>query len=399
MAVYFKGLDVAETTALTFAMLHSGSVLDLGHIPRFKVDKHSTGGVGDKVSICLAPLVAACGVAVPMVSGRGLGHTGGTLDKLEAIPGFRTDLPVDQFSRIVADVGVCMIGQTKDIAPADRRMYALRDVTATVESIPLIVASILSKKLAEGIDGLVLDVKVGRGAFMKTEPLARQLAQALVDTGTRAGKKVVAILTDMSAPLGIAVGNANETREALTVLHGVGPPDVCECTLVLAEEMLLVSGRVTERGAARELLLAALRSGEALRVMERMVAAQGGDSRVVGEPDRLVVAPSVKVLAETAGTVVEVDPLEIGLAAVALGAGRTRTDQAVDPAVGILVLARPGTSVVRGDTLAEVQAHDAGVAAPIVARVRNAIRIGRGAVPTPKLVRGRIEANTGRQPL
>jgi pyrimidine-nucleoside phosphorylase len=291
-----------------------------------------------------------------------------------------------------------MIGQTKDIAPADRRMYALRDVTATVESIPLIVASILSKKLAEGIDGLVLDVKVGRGAFMKTEPLARQLAQALVDTGTRAGKKVVAILTDMSAPLGIAVGNANETREALTVLHDRGPADVRECTLVLAEEMLLISGRVTERGEARELLLAALRSGEALRVMERMVAAQGGDSRVVGEPDRLVVAPSVKVLAETAGTVVEVDPLEIGLAAVALGAGRTRTDQAVDPAVGIMVLARPGTSVVRGDTLAEVQAHDAGVAANVVARVRSAIRIGHGAVPTPTLVRGRIEAHTGGLP-
>jgi len=209
MAVYFRGLDVAETTALTFAMLHSGSVLDLGGIQRFKVDKHSTGGVGDKVSICLAPLVAACGIAVPMVSGRGLGHTGGTLDKLEAIPGFRTDLPVERFAAIVADVGVCMIGQTKEIAPADRRMYALRDVTATVESIPLIVASILSKKLAEGIDGLVLDVKVGRGAFMKTEPEARKLAQALVDTGTHAGKKVVALLTDMSAPLGVAVGNAN----------------------------------------------------------------------------------------------------------------------------------------------------------------------------------------------
>jgi pyrimidine-nucleoside phosphorylase len=397
MAVYFRGLDVAETTALTFAMLHSGSVLDLGDIPRFKVDKHSTGGVGDKVSICLAPLVAACGVAVPMVSGRGLGHTGGTLDKLEAIPGFRTDLPVSQFSRIVAEVGVCMIGQTKDIAPADRRMYALRDVTATVESIPLIVASILSKKLAEGIDGLVLDVKVGRGAFMKTESAARQLAQALVDTGTHAGKKVVAVLTDMSAPLGIAVGNANETREALMVLHGSGPPDVRECTLVLAEEMLLVAGRATERGAARELLEGALRSGEGLRVMERMVAAQGGDARVVREPDRLVVAPAIKVLAESAGIVAGVDPLEIGLAAVALGAGRTRTDQAVDPAVGIMVLVRPGMSVLPGDTLAEVQAHDPAVAATIVARVRGAFRIGQDAVEPTPLVRGRIEANAGGQ--
>jgi pyrimidine-nucleoside phosphorylase len=394
MAVYWRGLDVAETTALTFAMLHSGKVLDLAGIPRFKVDKHSTGGVGDKVSLCLAPLVAACGVAVPMVSGRGLGHTGGTLDKLEAIPGFRTDIPAEQFSRIVADVGVCMIGQTKDIAPADRRMYALRDVTATVESIPLIVASILSKKLAEGIDGLVLDVKVGRGAFMKTEHDARKLAQALVDTGTRAGKKVVAVLTDMNAPLGIAVGNANETREALLVLHDRGPEDVRECTLVLAEEMLLVSGRATERSVARDLLLAALRNGDGLRVMERMVAAQGGDSRVVREPDRLAVAPAIDVRADESGIVTEVDPLEIGLAAVALGAGRSRADQAVDPAVGIMVLARPGAAVKKGDVLAHVQAHDASAAAPIVARVRDAFHIGTGLAISPGLVLGRIEATT-----
>src|SRR4051794_8115636 len=214
MAVFFRGLDDVETVALTEAMLHSGSVLDLAGVPGTKVDKHSTGGVGDKVSICLAPLVAACGVPVPMVSGRGLGHTGGTLDKLEAIPGFRTDMSTADFARIVRDVGTCMIGQTKDIAPADKRIYALRDVTATVESIPLIVASILSKKLAEGIDGLVLDVKVGRGAFMKDHARARELADKLVRVGTRAGKKVVAILTRMDAPLGRSVGNANETREA-----------------------------------------------------------------------------------------------------------------------------------------------------------------------------------------
>jgi pyrimidine-nucleoside phosphorylase len=397
MAVYLRGLDVGETTALTFAMLHSGSVLDLGQVPRFKVDKHSTGGVGDKVSICLAPLVAACGVAVPMVSGRGLGHTGGTLDKLEAIPGFRTDLPVDQFVRIVGDVGVCMIGQTKDIAPADRRMYALRDVTATVESIPLIVASILSKKLAEGIDGLVLDVKVGRGAFMKTEATARELAQALVDTGVRAGKKVVALLTDMSAPLGVAIGNANETREALEMLHGHGPEDLRECTLVLAEEMLLLAGRVTERVAARELLLGAVASGEALRVMERMVAAQGGDAKTVSEPDRLVVAPGVPVTAETAGVVTEVDPLEMGLAAVALGAGRSRADQAVDPAVGIMVRVRPGARVERGDLVAEVQTRDKAAAASILDRVRRAVRIGDEPVAKVPLVRGRVEASPGEQ--
>jgi pyrimidine-nucleoside phosphorylase len=392
MAVFLRGLDVAETAALTSAMLHSGSVLDLGHIHRFKVDKHSTGGVGDKVSICLAPLVAACGVAVPMVSGRGLGHTGGTLDKLEAIPGFRTDLSVDRFVSIVEEVGACMIGQTAEIAPADRRMYALRDVTATVESIPLIVASILSKKLAEGIDGLVLDVKVGRGAFMKVESDARSLAEALVSTGARAGKKVVAILTDMSAPLGVAVGNANETREALAVLHGGGPADLRECTMVLAEEMLLLAGRVGERSAARELLDRAIADGSARRVMERMVAAQGGDPKVVDEPDRLVVAPSLKVLAEARGVVTEVDPLEIGLAAVALGAGRTRADQAIDPSVGVMVLAKPGDRVERGAVLAEVQTRDAERAAPVVDRVRGAFRLGAESSPVPRLVRGRVEA-------
>ncbi len=394
MAVYFKGLDVAETTALTFAMLHSGTVLDLAGVRGFKVDKHSTGGVGDKVSICLAPLVAACGVAVPMVSGRGLGHTGGTLDKLEAIPGFRTDLPVDRFARVVAEVGVCMIGQTAEIAPADRRMYALRDVTATVESIPLIVASILSKKLAEGIDGLVLDVKVGRGAFMKTEPDATRLAQALVDTGTHAGKKVVAILTDMSAPLGVAVGNANETREALAILHGKGPEDLRECTMVLAEEMLFIGGRVVDRAAARELLEGAIAGGSARAVMERMVTAQGGDARVVAEPDRLVVAPSFPVLADEAGFVTEVDPLEIGLAAVALGAGRTRADQAVDPTVGILVHARPGTAVSPGSVLAEVQARDADHAREATLRVRRAFSLGPDAPAPRPLVRGRVEPRT-----
>src|SRR4051812_33655331 len=231
MAVFFRGLDDAETVALTEAMLHSGDVLDLSGVPAIKVDKHSTGGVGDKVSICLAPLVAACGVPVPMVSGRGLGHTGGTLDKLEAIPGFRVDLSIEDFRRIVRDVGTCMIGQTKEIAPADKRIYALRDVTATVESIPLITASILSKKLAEGIDGLVLDVKVGRGAFMKDLDRARALAKSLVEVAARGGKGVTALLTDMDHPLGLAIGNALETIEAIEVLHGRGPRDLVDLTL------------------------------------------------------------------------------------------------------------------------------------------------------------------------
>jgi pyrimidine-nucleoside phosphorylase len=391
MAVYFRGLDVAETTALTSAMLRSGSVLDLGDVERFKVDKHSTGGVGDKVSICLAPLVAACGIAVPMVSGRGLGHTGGTLDKLEAIPGFSTALSVARFKEIVRDVGVCMIGQTKEIAPADRRIYALRDVTATVESIPLIVASILSKKLAEGIDGLVLDVKVGRGAFMKSEADARALALALVRTGTHAGKRVVAVLTDMSAPLGVAVGNANETAEAFSVLAGGGPPDVVECTLALAEEMLLMGARTTSRDAARDLLLTAIKDGSAQRVMEEMVIAQGGDGRVVREPDRLVIAPGIPIVSVTDGVVTEVDPLEIGLSAVALGAGRTRADQAVDPAVGIMVRAKPGTPVTKGAVLAEIQASP-DKAAALADRVRAAFRVEAEGRPSPPLVRGRMEA-------
>ena len=296
----------------------------------------------------------------------------------------------------MGDVGVCMIGQTEEIAPADRRMYALRDVTATVESIPLIVASILSKKLAEGIDGLVLDVKVGRGAFMKDEARARRLAQALVDTGTRAGKKVVAILTDMSAPLGVAVGNANETREALEILHGRGPDDLRECTMVLAEEMLLVAGRVKEPSAARELLDRAIADGTALQVMGRMVAAQGGDAKVVTEPDRLRVAPAVKVLADSAGVVTGVDPLEIGLAAVALGAGRARADQTVDPSVGVMVLAKPGAHVERGTVLAEVQAPSPGQ--PVLERVRRAFQIGSGPVTPPLLVRGRVEAGVDTRP-
>ena len=260
MAVFFRGMTDEETVALTEAMLHSGDVLDLGGVEGVKIDKHSTGGVGDKVSICLAPLVAACGVPVPMVSGRGLGHTGGTLDKLEAIPGFDVNLEPARFAQVVRDVGTAMIGQTARIAPADKRIYALRDVTATVESVPLIVASILSKKLAEGIDGLVLDVKVGRGAFMKTREDAERLATALVRVGTAAKKRVSAILTRMDAPLGLAIGNSNETREAILVLHGGGPADLVACTLELGDEMLLLGGAAADKTAARARLTDAIAS-------------------------------------------------------------------------------------------------------------------------------------------
>jgi pyrimidine-nucleoside phosphorylase len=391
MAVFFRGLDDAETVALTDAMLRSGRVLDLSRVPGFKVDKHSTGGVGDKVSIALAPLVAACGVHVPMVSGRGLGHTGGTLDKLEAIPGFSTQLSVEDFARIVGEVGCCMIGQTAEIAPADKRIYALRDVTATVECIPLIVASILSKKLAEGIDGLVLDVKVGRGAFMKTEKDARALAEALVRVGTRAGKKVVALLTDMEAPLGVAVGNAIETREALDVLAGGGPPDLVECTMRLAAEMLVMAGVAKGEEDAGVRLAAAIATGAAAKTAERMIRAQGGDPRVVGDRSRLEVAPEeVVVGAPRDGIVERVDALGIGLAAVAMGAGRTRADQAVDHAVGIYVDARPGTRVSRGQPLARLRVRSKSDAAAVVERVASSFVLGDAPVTQRPLVLGRI---------
>lgn len=393
MAVYFRGLDDAETVALTEAMLHSGSVLDLSSIPKPKVDKHSTGGVGDKVSICLAPLVAACGVPVPMVSGRGLGHTGGTLDKLEAIPGFRTDLSVADFTRIVSTIGTCMIGQTKEIAPADKRIYALRDVTATVESIPLIVASILSKKLAEGIDGLVLDVKVGRGAFMKDEARARALAERLVAVGTRAGKRVVAVLTAMDAPLGVAVGNATETREALEVLHGRGPADLVECTYVLGAEMLLLGGAASSVDDARTKLSAAVASGEAVRVMEKMVEAHHGDPRVVANPALLAHAKhTVEIVAPRNGFVVSVDALAIGLAGVAMGAGRTRADQKVDPLVGIDVVGKPGDAVALGSVVARIHVHDAAHAEAVRERITNAFAYADQPGEPKSLVIGRITA-------
>ncbi|MDP9149209.1 MAG: thymidine phosphorylase [Myxococcota bacterium] len=391
MAVYLRGLDDTETNALTDAMLRSGRILDLSSIPGVKVDKHSTGGVGDKSSIALAPLVAACGVPVPMVSGRGLGHTGGTLDKLAAIPGFRTDLSSEDFVRIVRDVGCCLIGQTAEIAPADRRIYALRDVTATVECIPLIVASILSKKLAEGIDALVLDVKVGRGAFMKDEPRARALANALVRVGTRAGKRVVALLTDMESPLGVAVGNALETREALDVLAGGGPSDVVECVTCLAAEMLLLGGVATDASDARARLARALGSGAAARTAERMIEAQGGDPRVVSDRTRLAVAPEeVVVDSPHDGFVAHVDALAIGLASVAMGAGRTRADQAVDHGVGILIEAKPGMPIARGQPLARLLVRERRAGEALIQRVRAAFAIAhQPPLPRP-LITGRV---------
>ncbi len=386
MAVFFRGMSANETVALTRAMLESGDTVELGNIAKFKVDKHSTGGVGDKISLCLAPLVAACGLAVPMISGRGLGHTGGTLDKLEAIPGFRVDLDIERYRRIVDEVGVCMIGQTARLAPADRRIYALRDVTATVESIPLIVASILSKKLAEGIDGLVLDVKVGRGAFMKTLADAQKLATALVRVGTDAGKRVSALLTAMDEPLGLTIGNALETREAIEVLHGAGPADVVECTLALGAEMLR-HGRGLDEPEARRILQAAIASGDGARVMERMIEAQSGDPKVVADLGRLPrTSERVPVFAKESGHVTGIDALELGLTAVAMGAGRTRVDQAVDPAVGLELAKKSGDAVVRGEPLAWLHVHAIEEAARFSDRVGAAFALGDAAPAIRPLV-------------
>jgi pyrimidine-nucleoside phosphorylase len=332
-----------------------------------------------------------------MVSGRGLGHTGGTLDKLEAIPGFNVRLDVEDFTRIVRDVGACMIGQTDRIAPADRRIYALRDVTATVESIPLIVASILSKKLAEGIDALVLDVKVGRGAFMKREDDARALATALVRVGTAAGKRVAALLTDMSAPLGREVGNALETREAIEVLHGRGPADLLECTLALGAEMLLLGGAAADAADARAKLERAIGSGAGAEVLARMIAAQGGDAAVVEDPARLPAAPvTIDIPAEADGYVAGVEPLAIGRCAVVLGAGRTRADQAVDPAVGLTILAPRGSPIARGAPLCRVHARRPEDAAAVLDRARGAFQIGPAPPPPSPLILGRIEATRER---
>ena len=392
MAVFFRGLDLGrELPAWLEAMLRSGQVLDLSRIPGRKVDKHSTGGVGDKISIPLAPLVASCGVRVPMVSGRGLGHTGGTLDKLESIPGFRVDLSTHRFVELVESLGVCLVGQTAEIAPADRKLYALRDATATVESIPLIASSILSKKLAEGIDALVLDVKVGRGAFMKTLPDARALARTLVDLCRSAGRHCTALLTSMDAPLGFAVGNAIEVAESIEVLRGRGPADVRELTLQLGVEMLLLGKAAADAPAARRKLEAALADGSALRLFAQLVEAQGGDPEVVGDLRRLPQPAAVHQLrAAGSGVLAALDAEEVGLAAVELGAGRSRKEDRVDPAAGVLLRKRPGDEVRSGEVLAELYASDPARLPAGEARLRAAIALSDEPVPAQPLVLERI---------
>ncbi len=391
MAAFLNGLSSRETLALTEAMLHSGNVLTLPSVKRARVDKHSTGGVGDKISLCLAPLVAACGVAVPMISGRGLGHTGGTLDKLEAIRGFRVDLDAKRFEKIVRDVGTCLIGQTDQLAPADKRLYALRDVTATVESIPLIVASILSKKLAEGIDGLVLDVKCGGGAFMKDLKSARALAQALVTVGKGAGKRVSALITDMSAPIGLTIGNALETREAIEILRNAGPADTRSLTLQLGAEMLLVGKRCKGQKQALALLERALADGSALAVFRRMVAAQGGDARVVDDPARLPQSKTkLVVTTRKAGYVTNIDAYALGVLAIELGAGRTRADQEIDPAAGFELHSSVGAKLQHGAPLVTIHAASRALVKRVEARVAAAFSVQARPPPQRPLVLERL---------
>ncbi len=392
MAVFFRGMNDSEVGALAEAMLRSGDILDLSDVPGAKVDKHSTGGVGDKVSLALAPLAAACGVRVPMISGRGLGHTGGTLDKLESIPGFQVDVPVERFRSLVREVGACLAGQTARLVPADRKLYALRDVTATVESIPLIAASIMSKKLAEGIDALVLDVKVGSGAFMKSVEDARSLARAIAAIGRGMGKRVVALLTSMDQPLGRAVGNALEVAEAIELLRGGGPEDLREVTVELTAEMLVLGGRAPDLAAARTKVADAIADGSGLAKLEEIVRAQGGDPAAIRDPGRLPRAPrTFEVAAPASGVVTGIDTEAIGLAAVALGAGRARIEDRVDPGVGIVVRAKLGDRISRGDPLCTVHAGTAGEPDEgIASRMVAAYRIGAEAAPARPLLLERM---------
>lgn len=376
MAVYHRGLSSHLTGTLTLAMRDSGTVVNLKDVGGIKVDKHSTGGVGDKLSLPLAPWVAACGVPVPMVSGRGLGHTGGTLDKLESIPGFNVNLTIDAFRRQMRDLGVCMMGQTKNLAPADRKLYALRDVTATVESIPLITASILSKKLAEGIDALVLDVKVGRGAFMKDLASAKKLAQSLIDVGQQAGIQVRALLTRMDAPLGRTIGNALEVRESIDILRGQGPKDTTMLTRALAAQMLILGGVAQDVSQANSLLDKQLASGAALAKFRALVVAQGGDPGVIDDPERLAKAPlRTTIYAARAGYITELEPYVLGTAAMQLGAGRSQASDKVEPAVGFELLAQLQDKVDAGQALMRVH-HQAPLSPAWLDSVRQAIGIG-----------------------
>jgi pyrimidine-nucleoside phosphorylase len=355
MAVLIRGMSGPELSALTGAMLHSGEVLDLSDIPGPKVDKHSTGGVGDKTSLIIAPIVAAGGVTVPMISGRGLGHTGGTLDKLQSIPGFNINLSLSEFRRVLKSCGCGLIGQTAEIAPADKKLYALRDVTGTVESPNLICASIMSKKLAEGIDGLVLDVKTGSGAFMKTEKDSVHLAELMVETGERMGKKMVALITDMDQPLGMKVGNALEVEECIEVMNGEGPADLREISVELAAWMLYLAGRTSSVDAGKQLADELIRNRSALKKFREIVVEQGGDPAAIDDPRRLPQARHrIPMISPASGFVEAIQCEQVGIASLVLGGGREKKEDTIDPAVGLVLHKKVGDPVQKGEPFCTV---------------------------------------------
>ncbi len=383
MACYFRGMSNEETVAFTDVMLHSGVIVDLTDIPGVKVDKHSTGGVGDKVSLILAPIVAACGVPVPMISGRGLGHTGGTLDKLESIPGFNTRLSIPEYKRVIRETGLVMIGQTEEIAPADKRLYALRDVTATVECIPLIAGSIMSKKLAEGIDALLLDVKTGRGAFMQSTETALQLARTLVDIGIASGKETIAFITDMSQPLGVTIGNWLEVAESVECLLGRrgiddASTDLMEVTHTLAGGMLMLGKQAKTIHEGIERSRKAIKDGSAYRKFLQLVEAQGGEVSSIENLEHYPLSNHViEVRINEGGIVQEVDPLELGLTSILLGAGRRRMDDRIDPKAGIILKKKVGDTVEDHEVVALMHTDREDVIGEARRRIANAYRIGK----------------------
>jgi pyrimidine-nucleoside phosphorylase/thymidine phosphorylase len=380
MAIYLNGMDDSEQQILTEAMLNSGKILDFSDIPQPKADKHSTGGVGDKTSIIIAPLVAACGVCVPMISGRGLGHTGGTLDKLESIPGYSVNLSLSAFKDVLREVGYAMAGQTAELAPADKKMYALRDATATVEAIPLIVASIISKKGAAGLDAMIIDVKVGNGAFMREQSRARDLAHALVSTGNSCGIKTRALLTDMNQPLGAAVGNSLEVKECIEILRGEASQaaqPVLDISLELCAHMLLLANVDETLAAAHARLQQVLRSGEALECLRRNIAVQGGEPRVCDAPDKFLplVGENVKVESPRSGYITRVDSTEIGHAIAAIGGGRVRIEDTIDPTVGFIAELKLGDHVKSGETIGVVYCRDDAAAREAAERIQAAYHV------------------------
>jgi pyrimidine-nucleoside phosphorylase len=394
MAIVWRGMTPQETAWLTEAMMRSGDVIDLSDLPGAKVDKHSTGGVGDKVSLILAPLAVACGLKVPMMSGRGLGHTGGTLDKLESIPGFKVNLSIPEFRAILQKVGCAMIGQTPQVVPADKKLYSLRDVTGTVECIPLICASIMSKKLAEGIDSLVLDVKFGKGAFMKKKEDALTLARAMVEVGRAGGKPVRALLTAMNQPLGRAAGHTTEVIESIECLKGRGPADLMEVTYALTGQMLILGGKAKTETEARHQMETAIANGSALKVFRAMCTAQGGDANVVDDYSILPAAKkrlAVKAPADAKGFVSEVDALKCGHAIMALGGGRAAVTDQVDHAVGIADLIKIGEPVSPGSLLCTLHINDDAKGAKAEAYIRDAIKFTPAAPTQEPLIQDLIQ--------